>query len=218
MQFKKFTLAALTTLAVANSATVTVTTKSTSSALGYVPGEPFSTLTPSATWKCGISNFTSTFGIAVQPITDAAILSSVSAEPIQTSRPTTASTHSTTTLSPSSSISSVCTATSTFSPDEVSCSNEGTLKLVLKEGILRDEKGRIGSIVANRQFQFDGPTPQAGAIYAAGWEITPDGNLALGNNDIFYQCLSGDFYNLYDEKIAKQCSPIHLEVVSLIEC
>lgn len=217
MQFKKFSLAALATLAVANSAAVT-TTKSTSSVSGYVPGEPYSTLTPSGTWSCGITNFTSTFGIAVQAITDSAILSSVSAKPVQTAQPTTTSSASTTTLSPSSSTSSICTATSTFAPNAVSCSNDGTLQLTLHKGILTDEKGRIGSIVANRQFQFDGPPPQAGAIYAAGWSITEDGYLALGDSDIFYQCLSGNFYNLYDEKIAEQCSPIHLEIVSLVEC
>lgn len=33
--------------------------------------------------------------------------------------------------------------------------------LTLKDGILKDKEGRIGSIVANFQFQFDGPEPQA---------------------------------------------------------
>ena len=88
----------------------------------------------------------------------------------------------------------------------------------LKGGILTDGKGRIGSIVANRQFQFDGPPPQAGAIYAAGWSITEDGYLALGDSDVFYQCLSGNFYNLYDQNVAEQCSAIHLEAVSLVDC
>ena len=88
----------------------------------------------------------------------------------------------------------------------------------MKDGVLTDIKGRIGSIVANRQFQFDGPPPQAGAIYAGGWSITPEGNLALGNDDVFYQCLSGDFYNLYDEKIGGQCHPIHLQAIDLVNC
>ncbi|KAK5958907.1 uncharacterized protein PWA37_004454 [Arxiozyma heterogenica] len=100
----------------------------------------------------------------------------------------------------------------------VSCKVDGTLSMTLKDGILTDSRGRIGSIVANRQFQFDGPPPQAGAIYAAGWSITPEGNLALGNNDVFYQCLSGDFYNLYDEHIAEQCSPVYLQAVDLVSC
>lgn len=100
----------------------------------------------------------------------------------------------------------------------VSCRVDGTLALNLKDGILTDSKGRIGSIVANRQFQFDGPPPQAGAIYAAGWSITPEGNLALGDDDIFYQCLSGDFYNLYDESIGAQCHPVYLQAIDLISC
>ena len=100
----------------------------------------------------------------------------------------------------------------------VSCKVPGTLQLHLEDGILYDERGRIGSIVANHQFQFDGPPPQAGAIYAKGWSITPTGFLALGDSDLFYQCLSGDFYNLYDESIGGQCHPVHLEVVDLVDC
>ncbi|CCD22258.1 uncharacterized protein NDAI_0A01000 [Naumovozyma dairenensis CBS 421] len=101
---------------------------------------------------------------------------------------------------------------------DVSCKASGTLEMNLKGGILTDGKGRIGSIVANRQFQFDGPPPQAGAIYAAGWSLTPEGNLAIGDNDIFYQCLSGDFYNLYDEHIGSQCHPVQLQAIDLIDC
>ncbi|KTB00067.1 Cell wall mannoprotein PIR1 [Nakaseomyces glabratus] len=100
----------------------------------------------------------------------------------------------------------------------VSCKVDGTLEMNLKGGILTDGKGRIGSIVANRQFQFDGPPPQAGAIFAAGWSLTPQGNLALGDNDVFYQCLSGNFYNLYDQHIGSQCTPVHLSAIDLIKC
>ncbi|CAG62690.1 PIR3 [Nakaseomyces glabratus] len=100
----------------------------------------------------------------------------------------------------------------------VSCKVDGTLQMNLKGGILTDEKGRIGSIVANRQFQFDGPPPQAGAIYAAGWSLTPQGNLALGDSDVFYQCLSGNFYNLYDQSIGAQCHPVHLSAIDLVKC
>ena len=88
----------------------------------------------------------------------------------------------------------------------------------LTDSILTDAHGRIGSIVANRQFQFDGPPPQAGAIYAAGWSISDDGNLAIGNTTVFYQCLSGNFYNLYDEHIGSQCEEVYLKVVDLIDC
>ncbi|CAM9016884.1 hypothetical protein WICANDRAFT_60970 [Wickerhamomyces anomalus NRRL Y-366-8] len=91
--------------------------------------------------------------------------------------------------------------------------NEGSLSLKIEKSVLSDESGRIGSIVSNRQFQFDGPPPQAGAIYAAGWSITPEGVLALGDQTIFYQCLSGNFYNLYDENVAEQCHEINLQVV-----
>ncbi|CAB4256061.1 similar to Saccharomyces cerevisiae YKL163W PIR3 O-glycosylated covalently-bound cell wall protein required for cell wall stability [Maudiozyma barnettii] len=100
----------------------------------------------------------------------------------------------------------------------VSCKNNGTLSMTLKDSILVDGKGRVGSIVANRQFQFDGPPPQAGAIYAAGWSMTPEGNLAIGDNDVFFQCLSGNFYNLYDEHIGTQCTPVHLSAIDLVDC
>ncbi|KAG7814980.1 hypothetical protein KL924_000066 [Ogataea haglerorum] len=99
-----------------------------------------------------------------------------------------------------------------------SCKSDEALAMTLKDGILTDSKGRIGSIVANRQFQFDGPPPQAGAIYAAGWAISPEGYLAIGNTTTFYQCLSGTFYNLYDESIGGQCEPVHLSIVDLVSC
>ncbi|SMN19333.1 similar to Saccharomyces cerevisiae YJL158C CIS3 Mannose-containing glycoprotein constituent of the cell wall [Maudiozyma saulgeensis] len=248
MQFKN---AALATIAVA----ATASAASSSSVKGYTPGEPWSTLTPSATLKCGFSQYTSSFGIAVQPITSASSSASASTSAsaskakrdaisqigdgqIQaTTSNKAASTKATTTLAPttkksssitsksvisssanSTSTSSTCNASATVSLQDTSCKNSGTLALTLKDGVLTDSKGRLGSIVSNRQFQFDGPPPQAGAIYAAGWSITEGGNLALGDQDVFYQCLSGDFYNLYDENIAEQCSPIHLEVVELIDC
>ncbi|CCC71950.1 hypothetical protein NCAS_0I02820 [Naumovozyma castellii] len=100
----------------------------------------------------------------------------------------------------------------------VACKTNDALQITLVNKVLTDNKGRIGCIVANRQFQFDGPPPQAGTIYASGWSITPDGNLALGGKDIFYQCLADNFYNLYDQHIGSKCEPIHLRVVSLIDC
>ena len=100
----------------------------------------------------------------------------------------------------------------------VSCKNPNALTMKLTDSILTDAHGRIGSIVANRQFQFDGPPPQAGAIYAAGWSISEDGNLAIGNTTVFYQCLSGNFYNLYDEHIGSQCEEVYLKIVDLIDC
>ncbi|SSD61254.1 uncharacterized protein SCODWIG_03015 [Saccharomycodes ludwigii] len=122
-------------------------------------------------------------------------------------------TGSTTTLAPATT-----TASNSTDPVEAqACKTNGTLSMTLNDGILKDSKDRIGSIVANRQFQFDGP-PQAGAIYAKGWSITQEGNLAIGTEDVFYQCLSGDFYNLYDERIGGQCKAVHLEVIDLVSC
>jgi hypothetical protein len=73
------------------------------------------------------------------------------------------------------------------------CDDPTKLSMHLRNGILTDKQGRIGSIVANRQFQFDGPPAQSGAIYTAGWSICPDlGVLALGPSMGFYRCKSGD--------------------------
>lgn len=100
----------------------------------------------------------------------------------------------------------------------VSCATSKTLVLTLKNSILRDAINRIGSIVADRQFQFDGPPPQHGTLYASGWSITNDGKLSLGESTTFYQCASGEYYNLYDHPIAYQCNPVTLDVVEIIKC
>ena len=100
----------------------------------------------------------------------------------------------------------------------VACYTNSTLKMTLTDGILRDSDDRIGCIVSGHQFQFDGPTPQHGAIYAAGWSVTKQGQLALGDSTKFYQCASGDFYNLYDENVAKQCSAVKLSVIEFVNC
>ncbi|CAI4531227.1 BDF_1d_G0028380.mRNA.1.CDS.1 [Saccharomyces cerevisiae] len=208
------------------------------SAEGYTPGEPWSTLTPTGSISCGAAEYTTTFGIAVQAITSSKakrdVISQIGDGQVQatsaaTAQATDSQAQATTTATPTSSekISSSASKTSTNATSsscatpslkDSSCKNSGTLELTLKDGVLTDAKGRIGSIVANRQFQFDGPPPQAGAIYAAGWSITEDGYLALGDSDVFYQCLSGNFYNLYDQNVAEQCSAIHLEAVSLVDC
>ncbi|KAI5958087.1 hypothetical protein KGF57_002895 [Candida theae] len=100
----------------------------------------------------------------------------------------------------------------------VACYTNATLRMTLRDSILRDSDGRIGCIVSGHQFQFDGPTPQHGAVFAAGWSVTKDGQLALGNSTKFYQCASGHFYNLYDQSIGFQCHPVTLDVVELIDC
>ncbi|KAK1078022.1 hypothetical protein LTR33_007589 [Friedmanniomyces endolithicus] len=89
-----------------------------------------------------------------------------------------------------------------------------TLVMTLENGVLLDSKNRTGYIAANSQFQFDGP-PQGGAIYTAGWSVCSNGSLTIGDTSVFYGCLSGTFYNLYDNNPlnAGQCSPIYLNVL-----
>ncbi|KAL8720051.1 MAG: hypothetical protein Q9225_003019 [Loekoesia sp. 1 TL-2023] len=99
----------------------------------------------------------------------------------------------------------------------VACATEGTLALTLADGVLKDAKGRTGYIASNFQFQFDAP-PQAGAIYTSGFTACGNGTLALGGSNVFYQCRSGDFYNLYDRSWAAQCSPITINLLHLQTC
>lgn len=100
----------------------------------------------------------------------------------------------------------------------VACNNDKVLQLSLKDGILTLTGDRIGSIVSSHQFQFDGPVPQHGALYAAGWLVTHDGTLCLGDSNLFYKCASGDFYKLYDQSIGSQCVAVQLDVIELISC
>ena len=325
--------------------TLAASALATSALAAYVPGKPWSTLTPSATFKSGITDYASTFGIAVQPIATPASVAKRAVSQIGDGQ-VQATTKTTSTLAPKAPISQIgdgqiqattktqaapvsqigdgqiqattktkaapvsqigdgqiqattktqaapvsqigdgqiqattktqaapvsqigdgqiqattktkatgvsqigdgqiqATKTGSTTPSQPpmnnstipvpnnnatlpvnakdpvraeSCKVDGTLEMNLKGGILTEGKGRIGSIVANRQFQFDGPPPQAGAIFAAGWSLTPEGNLAIGDNDVFYQCLSGNFYNLYDQHIGSQCTPVHLSAIDLIKC
>lgn len=96
-----------------------------------------------------------------------------------------------------------------------SCTDEDTLVMHLGQGILRDTENRIGLIVGNHQFQFDGPTPQYGTRFAAGWLVTEDSLLSLGDQTTFFQCLAGKFHKTYDTQIHDQCIPVNLEVVRL---
>lgn len=86
------------------------------------------------------------------------------------------------------------------------------LKIKLQDGVLTDSENRTGYIAANHQFQFDGPA-QTGAIYTAGWSACSNGSLALGGSTTFHQCLSGDFYNLYDDTQGKQCNEVTINIV-----
>lgn len=99
----------------------------------------------------------------------------------------------------------------------VACSSADTLSLTLKDGVLLDNQGRTGYIAANYQFQFDKPA-QTGAIYTSGFSLCSNGSIALGGSAVFYQCRSGDFYNLYDRSWAPQCEPVQLGMVTLQKC
>ncbi|KJZ71729.1 hypothetical protein HIM_08871 [Hirsutella minnesotensis 3608] len=92
------------------------------------------------------------------------------------------------------------------------CGGGSTLVMALKDGVLTDAKKRTGYIASNYQFQFDGP-PQAGALYTGGFSVCGNGSLALGGSSVFYRCLSGNFYNLYDRSWAAQCSPVTIEAM-----
>lgn len=88
----------------------------------------------------------------------------------------------------------------------------GTLTLSLQNGILKDQAGRTGYIASNYQFQFDAPV-QAGARETSGFSLCGNQSLALGSSTIWYQCLSGNFYNLYSQSTGAQCIAIHIQAV-----
>lgn len=85
----------------------------------------------------------------------------------------------------------------------------------LKDGVLTDSANRIADVVANNQFQFDGPPAQAGAKYDAGFAICPNMTLALGPSTIFQACLSGTFYNIYYGNNAPQCHDVYIQIVPM---
>jgi hypothetical protein len=92
------------------------------------------------------------------------------------------------------------------------CPGDGVLVVEVADTVMKDAFGRTAYVADNFQFQFDGP-PQAGALYTAGFSVCGNGTIALGGSTVFYQCQSGDIYNLYDRWIAEQCSPVQLEVM-----
>ena len=101
----------------------------------------------------------------------------------------------------------------------VACRSQSALTLSLNNGVLLDNQGRTGYIASNYQFQFDKPA-QAGAIFTSGFSVCPgNSTIALGGITTFYQCLSGDFYNIYDRNFgAGQCIPIQLQAIQLQNC
>ncbi|CAD6594237.1 MAG: hypothetical protein ASARMPREDX12_008492 [Alectoria sarmentosa] len=82
----------------------------------------------------------------------------------------------------------------------------------LKGGVLTDQCERTGEIVANAQFQYDLHL-QNNALNTGGFSICSNGTLAVGGSAVFYHCLSGTFYNLYDASLGAQCSPVFLEII-----
>lgn len=99
------------------------------------------------------------------------------------------------------------------SRQEATCGQTGNLTLTLNNGNLMDIDGRTGYIAsANSQFQFDKPV-QAGGEYAGEFSLCKNGSIALGPTTTFYQCKSGDFYNLYYTAGAEQCSPVNIDII-----
>ncbi|KAI1821469.1 hypothetical protein F4861DRAFT_461290 [Xylaria intraflava] len=95
---------------------------------------------------------------------------------------------------------------------EVECDAAGGLVVTLRDGQIVDAEGRIGYIASNYQFQFDAPA-QSGALFTGGFSVCEGNTLALGSSRTFFQCRSGDFYNLYDRTWAAQCEPAFIIAV-----
>jgi hypothetical protein len=171
-----------------------------------------SAIAPSAPAPSGCSaSFTGTFGMAIQPL-------SSSAAPTATSTPSKRLLERRASSTSNLDISApqpVARAAGDSIP--VACATNNTLEMTLSDTVMKDGKQRIGYIAANRQFQFDGP-PQAGAIWTAGWSVCDDGAIALGGSKTFYQCLSGTFYNLYDQSIGGQCEAVEMMAIKLEDC
>ncbi|RPB27248.1 hypothetical protein L211DRAFT_780497, partial [Terfezia boudieri ATCC MYA-4762] len=87
------------------------------------------------------------------------------------------------------------------------------LNVYLENGILKDSQGRQGYIADNYQFQFDAP-PQATPYATSGFFTCADGTIGLNGSNIFYQCASGNFSNIYDRAWAPQCEPIKLKITA----
>lgn len=101
-----------------------------------------------------------------------------------------------------------------FEQKRGACPTDGILVVTLENGVLKDAQDRTGYIASNFQFQFDKPA-QTGALFTAGFSACGNGSLALGGSAVFYECASGDFFNLYDRSWAAQCSPVE---ILIMEC
>ncbi|KAI3402290.1 hypothetical protein KGF56_004860 [Candida oxycetoniae] len=89
----------------------------------------------------------------------------------------------------------------------------------LKNTILKDSKGRIGSIVANHQFQFDKPT-QPDALFTKGFSIVwEDKNwlLALNGKTTFWDSALNDYlYKVYDAPITSKSRKVELVIIEVV--
>jgi len=82
------------------------------------------------------------------------------------------------------------------------CASHKPLLASVKNNQLFDGKTWVGYIAGNYQLQFDAGVAQSGALYTSGFSVCDDNKLALGKSTVFYRCLSGNFYNLYDRSVA----------------
>ncbi|KAL8641418.1 MAG: hypothetical protein Q9228_001762 [Teloschistes exilis] len=88
----------------------------------------------------------------------------------------------------------------------------------IKGGVLTDQQGRTGEIVANSQFQFDNPV-QANSLFLSGFSICQNTSLAVGGSAVFYQCLNNPtpdkpaFNNLYLKNQGPQCNASYIETI-----
>jgi hypothetical protein len=87
--------------------------------------------------------------------------------------------------------------------------SDAALIVTLNNGVLTDDQGRQGYVASNDQLQFNSPV-QTNAIATSGFSVCANNSLALSGSAIWYQCLSGDFYNLYDKSIGAQCGPVYI--------
>ena len=90
-------------------------------------------------------------------------------------------------------------------------------QFTLCEGVLKDQRSAIGSIVANHQFQFDNPI-QKDASHTCGWSIVEKDCvklLALDGCTDFWECPVDDCdtYKLYDSSIDDKCKEIEIIVI-----
>lgn len=89
----------------------------------------------------------------------------------------------------------------------------------LKNTVLKDSNGRIGSIVANHQFQFDNPV-QPDSLYTSGFSIEYEKGyplLALNGKTTFWDSqASSSVWKLYDKPITYKSRSVELVVIRVI--